>query len=443
MVHLMGLNVGFVSTRFAGIDGVSLEASKWAQIFKGEGHTCFWFAGELTKNSDASIFAAQASFKNGQNQWINSQLFGTHTKSLQLAQIICNFKSSLASRLKMFINLYDINLLVVENALAIPMHIPLGLALTDVIAETGIPSIAHHHDFYWERPRYLPLNGNKTYIHRAFPPKLPNIEHVVINSEARQALAHHRGIASTLIPNVLDFETPPIVSKERVNAFRRSIGLEPDDVMFLQPTRIVRRKGIEFALELIKELNHEKYKLVISHEAGDEGFEYVERIKQLAGKYGIRVRFVDKMVEDPFVKPPYKKDRFSLWEVYQAADFITYPSSYEGFGNALLEAIYFHKPVLVNRYKIFIDDIEPKGFDLVTMDGVLTAEVVKQIQHIVNDKEQREKMVVKNYRLALRHYSYSSLRKQLASIMPNLFQCTAAQKNSKLLARGSRIYSRA
>jgi len=98
---------------------------------------------------------------------------------------------------------------------------------------------------------------------------------------------------------------------------------------------------------------------------------------------------------------------------------------------------------LVNRYKIFIDDIEPKGFDLVTMDGALTAEVVKQIQHIVNDKEQREKMVVKNYRLALRHYSYSSLRKQLASIMPNFFHSTAAQKNSKLLAQGSHIYSRA
>jgi len=176
----------------------------------------------------------------------------------------------------MFINLYDINLLVVENALAIPMHIPLGLALTDVIAETGIPSIAHHHDFYWERPRYLPLNGNKIYIHRAFPPKPPSIEHVVINSKARQELAYHRGIASTLIPNVLDFENPPIVSKERVNAFRRSIGLKPGDVMFLQPTRIVKRKDIESALELIKELNHEKYKLVISHEAGDECFGYTE-----------------------------------------------------------------------------------------------------------------------------------------------------------------------
>ena len=417
----MGFNVGFVSTRFAGIDGVSLEASKWAEVFEDQGHTCFWFAGDLAKNDNVSIFAAQANFKADQNQWINSQLFDTSKKSLQLVQIICNYKSSLAARLKMFINLYEIDLLIVENALAIPMHIPLGLALTDVIADTGIPTIAHHHDFYWERPRYLPLNGNKIYIHRAFPPNLPNVKHVVINSEARQELDRRRGIASTLIPNVLDFENPPLVDKNRVNAFRRSIGLKADDVMFLQPTRIVQRKGIEFTLELIKELNHEKYKLVISHEAGDEGFEYVERIKRLAGKYGIQVRFVNKMVEDPFAQPSSKKDRFNLWEVYQAADFITYPSLYEGFGNAFLEAIYFNKPILVNRYKIFIDDIEPKGFELVTMDGALTGDVVEKIRNIVNDKQRRNTMVDHNYRLALKYYSYASLRKQLALIEPKIF----------------------
>jgi glycosyltransferase involved in cell wall biosynthesis len=422
MVDLMGLNLGFVSTRFAGIDGVSLEASKWAQIFEGEGHNCHWFAGELTKNTIVSILETRADFKYERNQWINSQLFGNHKKSFQLSKIIRNYKSILASRLKIFIDLYDLDLLVVENALAIPMHIPLGLALTDVISATGIPTIAHHHDFYWERPRYLPLNGNKIYIHRAFPPKLPNIEHVVINSEAQQELARRRRIAATLIPNAMDFENPPIVSKERVKAFRRSIGMKPDDVMFLQPTRVVQRKGIEFALELIKALNHPKYKLVISHEAGDEGFEYVESINQLAARYGIQVLFVDKMVDDPFARPSEKNDRFSLWEVYQAADFITYPSLYEGFGNAFLEAIYFNKPILVNRYKIFVNDIEQKGFELVKMDGVLTGDVVKKIQKIVHDKERQQTMVDKNYRVALKHYSYSSLRKQLFQIMPNLFR---------------------
>ncbi|MBW2336879.1 MAG: glycosyltransferase family 1 protein, partial [Deltaproteobacteria bacterium] len=43
----MRLNIGFVSTRFAGIDGVSLESSKWARVLEDEGHACFWFAGEL------------------------------------------------------------------------------------------------------------------------------------------------------------------------------------------------------------------------------------------------------------------------------------------------------------------------------------------------------------------------------------------------------------
>ncbi len=421
MVDPMRLNIGFVSTRFAGIDGVSLESSKWARVLEDEGHTCFWFAGENAKSEDISLQVSQANFKDDQNQWINRQLFGTHKKSLQLARIMCDYKSTIASRLKLFIDMYQLDLLVVENALAIPMHIPLGLALTDVIAETGIPTIAHHHDFYWERNRYLPLNGSKVYIHRAFPPRLPNIEHVVINSRARNDLARRRGIAATVIPNALDFENPPTVDKERISAFRHSIGLKPDDIMFLQPTRIVQRKGIESAIKLVTELNHPKYKLVISHEAGDEGFEYALKINRLARKSGIKIRFIDNMVEDPFAPRQDSNNRFSLWEVYQAADFITYPSLYEGFGNALLETIYFKKPLLVNRYGIFKEDIEPKGFDVVKMDGNLTAEVVADVKNILNDKYRREKMVATNYRIAGKHYSFAFLRQQFASLISNLF----------------------
>jgi hypothetical protein len=54
----------------------------------------------LTKNENVSIFEPRANFKHDQNLWINDQLFGANKKSLQLAQIICNYKSGLASRLK-------------------------------------------------------------------------------------------------------------------------------------------------------------------------------------------------------------------------------------------------------------------------------------------------------------------------------------------------------
>ena len=45
----MSKNIGFISTRFAGTDGVSLESSKWAEVFEKSGHSCFWFAGELDR----------------------------------------------------------------------------------------------------------------------------------------------------------------------------------------------------------------------------------------------------------------------------------------------------------------------------------------------------------------------------------------------------------
>ena len=46
-------------------------------------------------------------------------------------------------------------------------------------------------------------------------------------------MALRTGIASTIIPNVLDFENPPKVSKKRTSVFRESIGLAPKDRMIL------------------------------------------------------------------------------------------------------------------------------------------------------------------------------------------------------------------
>ena len=35
------------------------------------------------------------------------------------------------------------------------------------------------------------------------------------------------------------------------------------------------------------------------------------------------------------------------------ADLVTYPSTFEGFGNAFLEAIYYCRPIVVNTYSIY------------------------------------------------------------------------------------------
>ena len=48
------MNIGFVGTRFAGVDGVSLETQKLAQVFREMGHDCFFCAGELDGNAQPS-----------------------------------------------------------------------------------------------------------------------------------------------------------------------------------------------------------------------------------------------------------------------------------------------------------------------------------------------------------------------------------------------------
>ena len=69
-------NIGFVSTRLAGTDGVSLESSKWADVFENNGYRCFWFAGEVDRESEKSFleedrFIGRKYSTNGNNFQIN------------------------------------------------------------------------------------------------------------------------------------------------------------------------------------------------------------------------------------------------------------------------------------------------------------------------------------------------------------------------------------
>jgi len=416
----MAKRIGFVSTRFAGTDGVTLEANKWAEVLEKAGHESFWFAGELDKEPEKSFHVAEGHFLDEQNTRINASVFGKKLRKASVTEKIHALRALLKVNLYEFIEQFKIDLIIAENVLTIPLHIPLGIALTEVIAETQIPTIAHHHDFYWERVRFS-VNAVEDYLHMAFPPCLPNIEHVVINSAAQEELAHRTGLSSTVIPNVLDFENPSVVDWRQTRDFRESIGLTLEDVIILQPTRIVQRKGIEHAVDLVRALGDPRYKLVISHEAGDEGLEYAEWLKDYANRQGVELLLISTHVRDPWTKHGVNEKRYTLWDVYPHADFITYPSLYEGFGNAFLEAVYFKKPLLINRYAIFVKDIEPKGFDLVVMDGYLSKKEIERVRKILEDEESRQKMVDCNYEIASRHYSYEYLRRRLNFLLTNFF----------------------
>ncbi len=415
----MAKNIGFVSTRFAGQDGVSLESAKWAEVLWEDRHISYWYSGQSDRNPDISHVVPEAFFGFSENQWINERIWKGDCRDRFVTERIRALADYLKSTFYRFVEKFDIDLLIPQNCLAIPMHVPLGIALTEFLSETRMPAIAHHHDFYWERTRFS-VNCIPEYLDMSFPPKLANMRDVVINQEAQEQLALRKGSSSLVIPNVFDFENPPEQVDEYASDVRKELGLTEDDFFILQPTRVVPRKGIEQAIKLVSLLKDPRCKLVISHEAGDEGYEYLGMLEQMAKEEGVDMRVVADRVGEVRQRDSDGRKVYTLWDLYHHADFVTYPSTYEGFGNALLEAIYFRKPVLINRYSIFVRDIEPKGFRLLTMDGFVTPTIARQVRQILLEPSLREEIVNHNYEVARQFYSYSAIRSNLRAFISSL-----------------------
>jgi len=297
------------------------------------------------------------------------------------------------------------------------VHVPLGVAITEFLAETGMPAFAHHHDFHWERIRFA-VNSVPDILDMAFPPRMPNLIHSVINGAAQEQIALRKGLSSFLVPNVFEFEKEPPGIDDYSEDFRKEIGLTDEDIFILQPTRIVPRKGIEHAITLCSRLKG-NIKLVISHEAGDEGFEYRDMLVHMAQEEGVDLRIVADRISEKRQRNASGQKMYTLWDIYPHADLVTYPSLYEGFGNALLETFYFRKPVVINRYSVFVKDIEPKGFQTIAMDGYIEDDTVRATQRLLNHPELVEEMVETNYQLATKHYGYQALRQILpAALLP-------------------------
>ncbi len=363
----------------------------------------------------------EAFFGHPRIQEIQERCFGTTVRSRALTGEIQDVRHLLKKALYDFTDIFKIDLLIIENAVTIPMNIPLGLAITELIAETGIPTIAHHHDFAWERQRFT-VNAVEDYLAMAFPPRLHTINHVVINSEARKQLSYRCGLSSIIIPNVFDFSKEPPQLDEYAKHFRADVGIAPEDTLLLQPTRIIARKGIEHSIELAYRLRDQNVKLLISHQERDEGSLYYNRTMEYAQLLGVEVIVRPDIIGPERGITSEGKKRYSLWDCYLNADFITYPSLYEGFGNAFLEAIWFRKPILVNRYSIFEQDIEPVDFDVITMDSYITDDTVAAVQVLLDTPEAVQLMAMKNFELGKRFFSFSLLEQRIKQVLMNFGQ---------------------
>ena len=406
------MRIGFIATRLNGTDGVSLEVAKWSRVLRRQGHEMFYCAGELGDYAKNGTLIPKLHFGHQSIQALSKRAFGENAEQAgNIRDEIYSTADEIRSPLRNFIFSNDLDVIVVQNALTIPMNLPLGVCLTGLIAELGISTIAHHHDFFWERQRYQTNNIIKL-LDTTFPAKLPTIQHVTLNTIAQARLRARRGIDSIVIPNVFDFAVPTPQIDNYSKDFRKKLGLTKNAFFILQPTRVIQRKGIELAIELVHRMNLPDPILFISHRSDDEGLSYWHWLKREAYAMNVQVNLIDHLVGyERTSKNGHKY--YSLADSYLNADMVTYTSLYEGFGNALLESIYYKRLTVVNCYPVYNADIKPLGFEFIELDGFVNDISVESAYELLNDQEHTKAITEKNFEIAREHFSLEILEKKL------------------------------
>lgn len=410
------MKIGIVATRLAGVDGVTFETAKWEAVLDGMGHDLRLCAGEVDALRYQARLVPPMHFSYPPAARVTAAAFDEGSDPVAVRHEIDRLAELLLPVLRDWANLHQLDALIVENAWAIPMHLPLGVALRRLVEELKLPTIGHHHDFWWERERFATCVVPEV-LEESFPPDLPWVRHVSINSLAARALRDYRGLASTVVPNVFDFSSPrPRRSAAIRRQLRRELGMREHGLLVVQPTRVVPRKGIELAIELVGRLEDPDAVLLITSPAGDEGLDYLMQLERLAERYKVQLRYAaDRFAPDHEGKPI--RPAHSLHDAYLAADLISYPSLYEGFGNALVEALFYGVPALVNRYPVYVADIAPLGLHFIEIEGMITDDTVREVRSLMASPWKVREQARHNFAIGKRKLSYTVLRRHLRKLL--------------------------
>jgi len=445
------MNIALLHYRVGETDGVSLEMDKWKQVLTSMGNQVFYVAGNYSK-MDAYVIE-EIGFNNPLDLQIASNCYEklvdftpeTLKEAIEIqAKIIEN-------KLSHFIKTNKIDLIIPNNVFALGRSIPIALGILHAIEQTKIHVICHHHDFYWERERYSHPQTNfvEDSLNNLFPPLHYPMRHVVINSYAQKSLMDKKNLASTIVPNVFDFDLPPWIMDSYNMDFKEKLGVNQNQILLLQATRVVNRKAIELAIDVVNQMNQIENKIpwigkklydgrtfdkdtefvlaVVGLHEGTDHYEdkLIDHAKQMKVHMIMNPNLVDHTRHEQNEKKIY-----SLWDAYVHADLITYPSIYEGFGNQFLEGLFAKKPMIVFEYSVFEQDIKPKGFDYISLgnsyvtkengcveiDKDVTIRAAHQAIQYLFDKEFRNQSVEKNYTLGEQHYSMITLKKIIETL---------------------------
>ncbi|HVM41420.1 MAG TPA: glycosyltransferase [Acidimicrobiia bacterium] len=348
-----------VSFRLGGTDGVSVEAAKWMAALAALGFAVRRVAGEIA---------------------------GAALPGDRLVPGLSITPSVPAGHDEVAAAIEGSDLVVVENLLSLPLNRSAAAVVAGVLADHP-RVVLHHHDLAWQRREYVDV--------APWPLPLPTAIHVVINDRSRRELGE-RGIDATTIPNHFDLDPP---AGDR-HGTRARLGVAADDVLVLHPVRAIPRKNVPGALALCEELRARLparrtwYWLPGPAEDG-----YAAELDALLAASAER-----GAVDVLRAAPP------SMPDAYAAADLVVFPSTWEGFGNPVIESVVARRPLAVGNYPV-LSEVTDLGFEFLPADGP------DEVAAVVSGMRELTPVFDANLALARRHFSLDLLPSRLAALL--------------------------
>ncbi len=430
-------------------DGVSLEMDKWKWVLEQQGHEVFYLAG--SSGSVEARCVKTLRYEDELNAKITHDAFIAPKYFPNVDALLSNIQvqaDEVERDVTSAIRDLQIDVIVPNNIFAVGHSLGSAIGLERAIRNTQIKVVNHHHDFHWEREKF----ANPVYpeiqaiLDEYFPPSRESDRHCVINHLAYDSLKAKTGKESTVVPNVFDFDNSNWELDDYNRDFKHQVGIGENDIVFLQATRIVARKGIELAIDLIalmqKQLpewrgktlyngkiinDHSQFVLVLA--GMNEEDEYFLKLKRKAEQLNVKILFINQHIEHSRCEVDGKK-RYSLWDAYVHADIVTYPSWLEGWGNQFLEGLVANVPQVVFRYPVYDTDIAQYGFNIIDLGNELKWDnnkfavipqaqldaAAQQTQTYLFDADLREKSMAENYTIGQSKLSYRALGQILSSV---------------------------
>jgi glycosyltransferase involved in cell wall biosynthesis len=355
----MAPRAAFLSFRFGTTDGVSAVARTWQAAFESFGFTALTVAGEGQADRVVSGFGLTP----GPGDPAEPDTTEPDVEGLERA-------------------LADVDLVVVENLLTIPLNLPASAAAAKVLA--GRPALLHHHDPPWHRARFAHVTD--------LPADDAAWRHVAINEQLAAELAE-RGLAATVIYNAFDPpgpRTPEQLAELRAGV-RGALGVDEGELLVAHPVRAIERKDVPAAVRLCEELGA-TYWLLGPAEEG-----YGPTLEQVLG--AARCRVVHRSWDDRA-------------GIYAAADHVTFPSTWEGFGNPPIEAALHRRTVSVGDYPVAAE-LRAHGFEWFAAAefGAIGAALADP------DSAEVRRMLDRNEAVAREHFGIERMRRLLRDLL--------------------------